>query len=217
MSNLTEQIAAYEKEKKERVPADILQVMDNATNELKEIGIEKIAIKVGDTAPDFSLANHNGEDRTLSGLLADSPLVLSFYRGGWCPYCNLELAALQRALPEIEELGAKLVAISPETPDHSLSTREKNELAFDVLYDKGNVVAETYGLVFKLSEELRPIYEKFGIDVPEFNGDDTFRLPIPATYVIRQDGKVLYAFADADYTKRLEPSTVVEALKLLQL
>lgn len=215
MSNLTHQIAAYEEEKKQRVPKDILRVMDETTAALKESGIENVVVKEGEKAPEFSLPNHHGEERTLSGLLENGPLVMSFYRGGWCPYCNLELAALQRALPEMEALGASLVAISPETPDHSLLTREKHELAFDVLFDKGNVVAETYGLVFTLAEELRPIYDKFGLDIPAYNGDDTFQLPIPATFVIDRDGTVVYVFADADYTKRLEPGEIVKVLKSL--
>lgn len=213
MSTLSKQIAEYEIQKKERVPADILTVMDNATTSLKETDIESGAINVGAIVPDFTLPNHNGEERSLKDLLKESTVVLSFYRGGWCPYCNLELAALQRALPEMEAQGAKLIAISPETPDNSLSTREKNDLNFDVLYDKGNSVAESYGLVFELSEDLRPIYDKFGLDIPAYNGDDTFRLPIPATYVIDQSGKVTYAFADADYTKRLEPDDIIAALK----
>lgn len=118
-------------------------------------------------------------------------------------------------MPVIESLGAQLVAVTPETPDKSLSTREKNDLAFDVLFDQGNKVAEAYGLVFSLSEELRPIYEKFGIDVPGYNGDDSFTLPVPATYIIDRDGTVAFHFADADYTKRLEPGDVVTALKKL--
>jgi len=127
----------------------------------------------------------------------------------------LELVALQRHLPEIEAQGAKLVTITPETPDNSLSTKEKNELTFEVLFDEGNKVAESYGLVFELSEKLRPIYSKFGIDLEKSNGDSTFRLPIPATYVIKTDNTVAYHFADADHTKRLEPAEVVRVLKEL--
>ena len=213
MTSLKEQIAAYEVEKKKRVPADVLATMDKTTADLKGTGIEGNAVTAGDTAPAFTLPNHLGEERSLADYLKESVLVLSFYRGGWCPYCNLELAALQRALPQIEALGARLVAISPETPDKSLSTREKNDLAFDVLFDKSNAVAQSYGLVFTLSEELRPIYAKFGIDLPAYNGDDSFTLPIPATYVIGRDGKILYSFADADYTRRLEPGEIVKALE----
>ncbi|WP_031480129.1 peroxiredoxin-like family protein [Maridesulfovibrio frigidus] len=213
MPNLSEQIADYEVEKEKKVPKEILDVMNKATTELKSSGIEEQSLQTGRKAPAFKIKNHLGEERSLSELIESGPVVLSFYRGGWCPYCNLELAALQRALPEIEAAGAKLVAISPETPDNSLSTREKNEIAFDVLYDEGNKVAESYGLVFTLSDDLRPIYDKFGINIPEFNGEDTFKLPVPATYVISTHGIVAYHFVDADYTKRLEPSDIIKALK----
>ena len=215
MSDLRNKIAAYDEQKKQDVPAEILATMDKATQDLRATGIEDRAVKDGRKAPGFSLTNHVGEERTLDGFLAKGPVVLSFYRGGWCPYCNMELAALQRALPEIEALGAQLVAVSPETPDHSLSTREKHDLAFEVLFDKGNKVAQSYGLVFVLDEALRPLYAKLGIDLVASNGDDSFSLPIPATYVIDRNGVVAYHLADADYTKRLEPDDVISALKKL--
>ena len=120
---------------------------------------------------------------------------------------------MQLELPDIESLGAQLVAISPNLPDKSLSTVEKNHIAFEVLSDVGNHVARDFGLVFTLSEELRPIYASFGIDIPAFNGDHTFELPMPATYVIATDGIITYAFVDPDYTKRLEPSEIVKVLK----
>ncbi len=124
---------------------------------------------------------------------------------------------MQLALPAIEELGASLVAVTPETPDNSLSTREKNGLSFEVLSDAGNGVARAFGIVFQLPEDLRPIYKGFGIDIPGSNGDDTFELPIPATYVIGTDKTIRMAFADADYTKRLDPEQVIECLKNMKL
>ncbi|WP_269450401.1 redoxin domain-containing protein [Pseudodesulfovibrio piezophilus] len=127
----------------------------------------------------------------------------------------MELVALQKVLPEIHELGASLAAISPETEDNSLSTAEKNALTFDVLHDDGNVVATSFGLVFTVGEELKAIYKGFGIDLEKSNGDASYTLPIPATYVIRQDGTVAYHFAEVDYTKRLDPTEVVQALKKL--
>ncbi len=120
---------------------------------------------------------------------------------------------MQLALFEIEALGAQLVTVSPELPDKSLSTAERNAVAFEVLSDAGNKVARDFGLVFSLAEKLRPIYASFGIDIPAYNGDDTFELPMPATYVIDADGTILHAFVDADYTKRLEPAEIVEILK----
>jgi len=123
---------------------------------------------------------------------------------------------LQLALPRIKELGASLVAVSPQTPDNSVSTAEKIKLTFEVLSDVGNHVARQFGLVFVLSEELRPIYAGFGIDIPAANGDDTFELPIPATYVIDHDRKIRMAFVDADYTQRVDPEIVLSALKQLR-
>jgi peroxiredoxin len=120
---------------------------------------------------------------------------------------------LQLTLPDIEALSAQLVTVSPNLPDKSLSTAQKQELTFEVLSDLGNKVARQFGLVFTLTEELRPIYASFGIDIPAYNEDDTFELPFPATYVIDTDGTITYAFVDADYTKRLEPAEIVEVLK----
>jgi len=120
---------------------------------------------------------------------------------------------LQLALPRIKELGASLVAVSPQTPDNSVSTAEKMKLTFEVLSDVGNHVARRFGLVFVLPEELRPIYAGFGIDIPAADGDDTFELPIPATYIIDHDRKIRMAFVDADYTQRVDPETVLSALK----
>ncbi len=120
---------------------------------------------------------------------------------------------MQLTLPDIEALSAQLVTVSPNLPDKSLSTAQKQELTFEVLSDLGNKVARQFGLVFTLTEELRPIYASFGIDIPAYNGDDTFELPFPATYVIDTDGTITYAFVDADYTKRLEPAEIVEVLK----
>ena len=123
---------------------------------------------------------------------------------------------MQLDLRRIKELGASLVAVSPQTPDNSVSTAEKMKLTFEVLSDVGNHVARQFGLVFVLPEELRPIYAGFGIDIPAANGDDTFELPIPATYVIDRDRKIRMAFVDADYTQRVDPEIVLSALKQLR-
>jgi peroxiredoxin len=172
-------------------------------------------LKAGDPAPDFRLPDVRGCQVRLRDLLAKGPVVVSFYRGGWCPYCNLELRALQNALPEIKQLGAQLVAISPQTPDESLSTAEKNELEFAVLSDIGSATAKAYGIAFDLTEELRPIYSRLGHALPDKNGDDSWILPIPATYVIDKDGIVALAFVDVDYRNRLEPAEIVATLKTL--
>lgn len=197
------------------LPATSLQVMDAATAELAASGLAERSLAVGADAPDFTLPDATGGEVTLSSLLADGPVVVSFYRGGWCPYCSTELRTLQTRLPEIAAAGGRLVAVSPQTPDNSLSTAEKLALAFPVLSDVGNAVARAYGLVFRLPENLRDLYTGWGLDLPAANGDRSFELPLPATFVIAADGKVVWRFADADYTTRAEPDDVLAALRAL--
>ncbi|MGB3491330.1 MAG: peroxiredoxin-like family protein [Elainellaceae cyanobacterium] len=214
--SLTQQLADTKAASSDRIPPDARAVMNQATEELRQSGLVEQSLKVGDRLPEVELPNATGETIRLYDLLKQGPLVISFYRGQWCPYCNLELKALQAVVAQVEAEGASLVAISPQTPDQSLSTQEKNELEFEVLSDVGNRVARQFGLVFALPDDLRPIYESFGIDLPAHNGDRTFELPVPATYVVATDGSVTYAFADADYTRRADPSEVLNALNTLK-
>lgn len=197
------------------VPEETQAIMAQATHNLIDSGIADQSLKVGAKIPAIILPNATGQIVNVNELLETGAIVISFYRGGWCPYCNLELKALQAKLPEIKALNATLIAISPQTPDNSLSTVEKNALDFQVLSDEGNKVAQAFGLVFTLSEFLRPIYAQFGIDLPAYNGNDTFELPIPATYVVNSDGIIALAFVDPDYTKRLEPMEIITALEKL--
>ena len=213
--SLTDILAKQQAETQAKLPQEVREAMSTATADLEASGILDSAIKVGDAAPDFVLPNAVGKDVRLSELLAKGPVVLSFYRGQWCPYCNLELRALELALPDITAAGATLVAVSPQTPDNSMSTVEKNELTFEVLSDVNNLVANQYGLVFQLPDPLHSIYTNFGIDIPAHNGDSTYQLPVPATYVIAPDGTVFHAFVNADYTKRLDPVDILAALRKL--
>lgn len=215
MTNLAAELAAFRTEFMGKVPPEIRAAMESADADLLASDIGAKALKPGDTAPTFRLDNALGAPVALNELLASGPAVISFYRGGWCPYCNLELRALQRALPEIAALGATLVAISPQTPDNSLSTAEKNALAFPVLSDPANIVAKMFGITFDLGEELRPIYTKFGHGLPQMNGSDEWTLPIPATFVIGMDGIIQLAFVDTDYRRRVEPAQIVETLRTL--
>ena len=192
-------------------------VMDRATAALESSGLVNQSLKVNELAPNFMLPNHLGQIIELQSLLRIGPVVLSFYRGAWCPYCNLELHALQKIVPQLQQLGTTLVAISPQIPDHSLSTSEKNGLTFEVLSDVGNQVAHQYGLVFTLPDALRPIYQDFGIDIPAHNGSNSFELPIPATYIIAPDRRVVRSFVDPDYTKRLDPEDILNALTQLKV
>ena len=175
-------------------------------------GILSSAINVGDIAPNFTLSNASGKDVTLKDKLERGPVILTWYRGGWCPYCNMTLKALQDELPNFKMNGASLIALTPELPDNSLSTAEKNNLEFEVLSDVGNKVAQEYGIVFKLTEPVAESYNK-SFNLVEFNGDDTNELPLAASYVIDTNGNVLYAFLDADYRNRAEPSELTDVLR----
>ncbi len=213
--SLNKQITEYKNGFKAKVPQDIQTLMQQATETLSSSGITSKAPKNNELLPEFSLPNHQGNTVSLSTLLENGPVVVTFYRGGWCPYCNLELREYQKSLADIKALGATLVAITPELPDASLSTHEKNELEFEVLTDENAEYAKSLGLVFALPEELRPIYLSFGINVEAHNGEDQFDLPLAATFVIKQDGTIASAFVEADYTLRQEPSEVIEVLKSL--
>lgn len=213
--SLTDDLAERRAAARERIDPTDLATMDAATDALAQAGRAEQAIGVGATAPDFVLPDATGAEVRLSERLASGPVVLSFYRGGWCPYCNLELRALQAALGSFERCGAALVAVSPQAPDSSLTTVEKHDLEFPVLSDVGNVVARDYGLVFEVPPDLLEAYDRFGIDLEAANGDESHELPIPATYVIDQDRTVRFAFVDADYTRRADPADVLDALRPL--
>lgn len=201
------------KAKSSKAPAEVRKIMADATRELRKSNILKTAKTTGQTAPNFTLSDAQGKPKSLKELLKNGSVILTFYRGGWCPYCNLQLRAYQKVLPEFEQLGATLVAISPEQPDSSLSTTQKNSLKFEILSDPNNLVAKSYGIVFKLPQPLVELYEKFGIDLKTSQGNSANELPIPATYVIDKNGKITYAFLDVDYKKRAEPSEIIQALR----
>ena len=168
---------------------------------------------VGDTAPDFELPDARGGSVTLAGLRADGPVVLVFYRGAWCPYCNLQLRAFQAALADIDSAGATLVAISPQTPDSSLTLAEQADLAFPVLSDVGNAVARSYGLVYALGADDRELHRGVGIDLTAFNDDDSWELPAPAVFVVDAEGTIRYASVAGDYRWRVGPAEVLAALR----
>ena len=175
------------------------------------------ALKVGDAAPEFTLPDAFGHEVSLKSLLAEGPLVISFYRGEWCPYCNLELRELQAALPKIQALGAKLVALSPEKPDGGIIATEKNQLTFPILSDFKNKLARQFGIVFQVGDGVKDLGKsRFNNDLELRNGDGSYQLPVPATYVIDASGIIRFSHVDADYmTGRVEVETVVAALEAI--
>ncbi|MEV5945263.1 peroxiredoxin-like family protein [Streptomyces sp. NPDC051993] len=199
----------------EKAPADLREVMARGGRELAASGLAERALGVGDEAPAFGLPSATGETVTLDGLLADGPAVLTFYRGAWCPYCNLALRSLQQHREDFTWRGARLVAVSPQIPDESLTLTEKHNLAFPVLSDLGSKTAERYGLAFDLSDELGALYDTFGFDLQRVNGGHSRTLPLPATYVIDRDRTIRWAFVDTDYTVRAEPADILAALDTL--
>lgn len=199
----------------QRASDDIKALYASGIQAVVDAGVVEHAKGMGDLAPDFTLTNQTGESVTLSELLAKGPVVLMWYRGGWCPFCNLTLRAYQERLEDFNALGATLVALTPELPDRSITTAEKAGLGYQVLSDVGNAVAREYGVVFSLTEGVKANYEQaFGLS--QYNGDDKGELPLAATYVIHQDGTIRWAFLDADYRNRAEPDDVIAALERMK-
>ncbi|MBX9588082.1 MAG: AhpC/TSA family protein [Hyphomonadaceae bacterium] len=198
----------------ERVGPAVARTMSDANDALLPLATK--ALKAGDRFPSVKLADHLARETDISTVAAAQPVVVAFYRGGWCPYCSLELRAYQKALPEIEQLGARLIAVSPEAPDNTLSTAEKDDLSFTVLSDARGRLAEALGIRFELTEPVKAYFIKAGHDLPAHNGDGRWSLPMPATYVIAQGGVIALAHVDPDYRKRLEPKAVIEALAALR-
>jgi peroxiredoxin len=171
-------------------------------------------LKVGDQAPGFRLTNARGQTIALADLLAQGPVVLTFYRGAWCPYCNLQLRGLAKSLPAIEAAGGRLVAITPQTPDKSLGQVEKDGYPFEILSDLDSQVMRDYGLLFEVPAAVSEVYKRnFKLDLAEYNGAGRYVLPVTATYVIDRKGVVRFAFADTDYRKRAEPAAILEVLR----
>ncbi|HZR89937.1 MAG TPA: peroxiredoxin-like family protein [Bradyrhizobium sp.] len=193
-----------------------LEAMHRATAELIASGQAQHAKKAGDVAPGFTLPDSDGQPVASRDLLAKGPLVISFYRGVWCPYCNLELQALQAALPEITARGASLVAISPQTAANSRKSQRDNKLGFPILSDARSEVASAFGIRFALPDYLIEVYKAFGNNLPVINDDPAWVLPMPARYVIDTDGTVAYAEVNPDYTQRPDPSELLPVLDRLR-
>ena len=211
--DLTQLLRLARKNLQDNIPIESFETINNAIEELIISGIAQQSLKVGDTIPDFALPNHNGNLIKIQKLLKRGIVVISFYRGSWCPFCNLELQALEQALPAINMLGGTLVTISPQISIDLPESLEKQQFNLEMLVDKGNQVARQFNIVFKIPEKLRFCLKDLGIYIPRYNGDESFELPLPATYIVNQDGKIYYDFVQSDHTKRLDPVEIITIMR----
>lgn len=198
-------------------PQSVHDTFHRATDELIASGQAERALKAGDRVTDFTLPDSDGNAVSSRELLAKGPLVITFYRGVWCPYCNIDLQAIEAAADEIRATGASLVSISQQTPANSRLSKRQNNVSFPILSDKGGEVAHTFGIRFVLPDYLQELYKAFGTNLPAINDEPSWTVAMPARYVIRQDGVIAYAEVSPDYTIRPDPSEMLPTLKGLQV
>jgi peroxiredoxin len=210
--SLNTELRTFYEARQQQIPAEVREVMERAARELAATDQAKQAPAVGTAAPAFTLPAADGRSVTLSEALSQGPVVLTFYRGAWCPYCNIALRALQAAHDDITARGAQLIAVTPQIPDESLTLAEKHALSFDILSDVGCQTAKLYGLSFDIPEDLAALYDRFGFEMDRVNAGHPRTLPIPATFVIAPDGTIAWSFVETDYTLRAEPADILSAL-----
>jgi peroxiredoxin len=191
------------------VPDETQAIHARAVAQLRQQSLAANILPAGSTVPEFRLPDHDGKTVSFSDLLAKGRLVLCFIRGRWCPFCVAQMEAMNLVLPEIEQAGAMLAAVSPQTVKQSYFMRDQHKLRFPLLSDAGNKVARRFGLTYCTPDEQRAVYQRAFVNLPFVNGDESWELPIPATYIIDRDKTVLYASANEDYTERPEPAEVV--------
>ena len=213
---LNAQCAAVRDEFVASLPKDQQNTLMAAGQRLAESDVAAHAIGVNDAAPDFTLTDTGGHEFQLTEALLHGPIVLSFYRGGWCPFCSLELKALADREADIRNLGARLIAVSPELHEQNQAAAGELNLPFPLLFDEGNGIAHEYGLVMPVDKTVRPLYLQWGFDLPTFNGDDSWELPLPGTFIIDTSGTVRAAYVNKDYTQRMEPNDIIRALETIQ-
>lgn len=211
-----ERLAGLKQRIEGSMPQEYLDIMHGATAELEDSGIQDKVLKTGDMSPAFSLPDENGQSVSSADLLTKGPLVITFYRGLWCPYCNADLANLKHIVPDVEAAGATMIAISPELPEYSAEIIRKQNLPYSILSDAGNETAAAFGLRFSLPDALKKLYrDTFGIDLEKFSGDPSWTLPMPARFLIDSEGVIRYAESSPDYTKRPDPDALIKVLETL--
>jgi peroxiredoxin len=213
MTTIAERAAEISAASATHLPADLAQVFADEQRGWREQGEPSGIIAVGDRLEDFTLPDATGSPVTLTELVADGPAVIVFYRGGWCPYCNLALRTYQtELLPQLGQYGARLVAISPQSPDQSLSTAEKAELTFALLSDAGASLARKVGIAFQPVEEVLAAQRTLGLDLKQVNDSDVPELPMPTVLIVDSERTVRFADTHADYTARTEVPEIIDAL-----
>ena len=210
-ATLGQDIEAFRQESAKNFDAERAAIYAKAQEHIEASGVADRALGVGDSAPTFELPDARGDVVRLADVLANGPAIVTFYRGAWCPFCNLELRAYQRELAKVDGAGATLVAISPNTPDESLALIDKQDLTYPVLSDAENAVAKQFNLVYEMEQSLVEYYSNHDRDIAGMNGSDVWELPVPATYVIDQDGTIRYAYVNLNHRERAEPTDVIAA------
>jgi peroxiredoxin len=210
---LWETLAERKAKMAQYVPAATLEVHARVIAELRSRGLAERALAVGEKAPAFTLPDHNGTLVSSADLLNTGRLVVCFFRGRWDPFCCGQMEAMNQIVPAIQEAGASLVAVSPQTVKQSFFMADQHRLGFPLLSDAGNAVARQFRLVYRVPDEQQAIYRRAFINLPFTNGDESWELPIPATYILDRDATVLYRSANEDYTERPEPTEILEHLQ----
>ena len=213
---LDERLKALRSQESADTPDELKTILSTELKALISSGLAKRAVKAGDKAPSFVLPDADGNTVASAALLQKGALVVTFYRGFWCPFCNADLQAVEAAAEKIRGFGASLVAISPQTPANSRLSLQENHLSFPILSDKNCELADKFGIRWIPSQALQGVYRNFGTDVGKFNGDGSWAIPMPARYVIAPDGIVGYAKVNANYTHRPEPGDVCPVLEKLK-
>lgn len=215
--NLEDSLKRIKERIEGRMPEENVKIMHDATRQLKESGIADGILKVGDKAPEWSLLNQKGELMESSKLSAEKGYVLTFYRGIWCPYCNKDLSFLSRYTDDLRAQGYEMLAVSPQLQEFSQQVHEQQRLNFDLLHDSGNKLANAFGLRWEMKGDLRSLYnDKFQIILPEYNGDKSWTLPVPARFIVDKGGSIRYAEYSVDYTERPDPDVLLKAVAQLQ-
>jgi len=207
--SLAQQLADLTTKLRALVPADRLTTIERAVEQLKKSNVAAHALQLGDKAPDFELLDGEGMSWRLQDFLRSGPLVIVFFRGRWCAYCNTQLAALQQVHEQIAAAGASLVAISPQTQKHTYLTRDMHQLRFPVLSDPGNETARKFGLVYRVPQDLQCMYESIMTKLPGYNGDQSWELPLTASYIIAPPGIISFAQVNVDWRERPEPEALL--------